>query len=151
MICISDPISTFFFTTPITSREYFPQEQFTLKFYFKFICFSNCSAWLRLKLNTKIGLHTHHHHPPPHKLLGSNISAVTGLTTFQAEHFWLQSCLFCKITDLISHWTNSAVTFETIGWWIFQIELPIQWNQLFHNLTSVKISNWRVQWLCSSV
>ena len=22
----------------------------------------NCSAWLRLKLNTKIGLHTHHHH-----------------------------------------------------------------------------------------
>ena len=28
----------------------------------------NCSAWLRLKLNTKIGFHTtttHHHHPPP--------------------------------------------------------------------------------------
>ena len=37
-----------------------------------------CSAWPRLKLNTKIGLHTTHH-PPPHKLLGSNISAVTGL------------------------------------------------------------------------
>ena len=34
------------------------------------------SAWLRLKLNTKIGL-THHH--PPHKLLGNNISAVTDL------------------------------------------------------------------------
>ena len=43
-----------------------------------------CSAWPRLKLNTKIGLHTTtttttHHHPPPHKLLGSNISAVTVL------------------------------------------------------------------------
>ena len=24
-----------------------------------------CSAWPRLKLNTKIGLHTTHHHPPP--------------------------------------------------------------------------------------
>ena len=39
-----------------------------------------CSAWPRLKLNTKIGLHTTTHHPPPpppHKLLGSNISAVT--------------------------------------------------------------------------
>ena len=24
-----------------------------------------CSAWPRLKLNTKIGLHTHHHQPPP--------------------------------------------------------------------------------------
>ena len=34
-----------------------------------------CSAWPRLKLNTKIGLHTTTH--PPHKLLGSNISAVT--------------------------------------------------------------------------
>ena len=38
----------------------------------------NCSAWLRLKLNTKIGLHTHHPPPAPHKLLGSYISAVTG-------------------------------------------------------------------------
>ena len=39
----------------------------------------NCSAWPRLKLNTKIGLHTTTTtHPPPHKLLGSNISAVTG-------------------------------------------------------------------------
>ena len=29
-----------------------------------------CSAWLRLKLNTRIGLHTTHHlpPPPPHKL-----------------------------------------------------------------------------------
>ena len=39
-----------------------------------------CSAWLRLKLNIKIGLHTTatlHHHHPPHKLLGSTISAVT--------------------------------------------------------------------------
>ena len=34
-----------------------------------------CSAWPSLKLNSKIGLHTTH---PPHKLLGSNISAVTG-------------------------------------------------------------------------
>ena len=34
-----------------------------------------CSARLRVKLNTKIGLHTYTH--PPHKLLGSNISAVT--------------------------------------------------------------------------
>ena len=25
----------------------------------------NCSAWPRLKLTTKIGLHTTHHHPPP--------------------------------------------------------------------------------------
>ena len=40
--------------------------------------FNFCSAWLRLKMNTKIGLHTTHHHPPsPHKLLGSNILAVT--------------------------------------------------------------------------
>ena len=31
-----------------------------------FFLLSFCSAWLRLKLNTKIGSHTHH---PPHKLL----------------------------------------------------------------------------------
>ena len=35
------------------------------------------------QLNSKVGFDTkmtfdHHHHPPPHKLLGSNISAVTG-------------------------------------------------------------------------
>ena len=36
-----------------------------------------CSDWPRLKLNIKIGLHTTTQHPP-HKLLGSNISAVTG-------------------------------------------------------------------------
>ena len=44
------------------------------------VCVMNgffCSTWPRLKLNTKIGLHTTTHHPPPHKLLGSNISAVT--------------------------------------------------------------------------
>ena len=30
--------------------------------------FINSSAWLRLKQNTKIGLHTHTPHPPHHKL-----------------------------------------------------------------------------------
>ena len=93
-----------------------------------------CSAWLRLKLNTKIGLHTTTHHHPPHKLLRQllltrfdptlnigpweylrQIPAVTvtffqatfvlailvhisniSATTFQAEHFRLQSCFtFC--------------------------------------------------------
>ena len=44
---------------PIQNLSYFPE-------------LSYCSAWSRLKLNTKIGLN--HHHPPPptthhHKLL----------------------------------------------------------------------------------
>ena len=29
------------------------------------ICFVYCSAWLRIKLYTKIGLHPHRHHNPP--------------------------------------------------------------------------------------
>ena len=85
-----------------------------------------CSAWPRLKLNTKIGLHTTHHHPPPpppHKLLGSNISAVTGLTTFKAEHFRIQSCHYTYLAKVNGstrkHWFDSSpdpvVHFEAPG------------------------------------
>ena len=40
----------------------YPLHLFDRKTYF-------CSAWSRLKLNIKIGLHTTNHHHPPHKLL----------------------------------------------------------------------------------
>ena len=48
-----------------------------------------CSAWLRLKLNTKIGLNTthhHHHHPPTHHT--NSIPAISQLllTRFQPNY-----------------------------------------------------------------
>ena len=89
------PITTFKNSTAVPCRHFFHQIKFfyimSVNIYISYfqpvdLCgefhkalrnLPNCSAWLWLKLNTKIGSHTTHHPPPPHELLGSNISADT--------------------------------------------------------------------------
>ena len=124
-----------------------------------------CSAWPRLKMTTKIGLHTitTHPHHPPHKLLDSNIScywpnfdqtldigpwehlqqipAVTvtffqatfvlailvhisniSATTFQAEHFRLQSCFTFYLNHSFPHFCHTRLHLGfLVKLWIWQV------------------------------
>ena len=66
----------------------------------------NFSAWLRLNLNTKIGLHTHHHPPPPHNFfLTLNFSQTQNffLTKFffQSKDFFGQRLVLTTVLSVV--------------------------------------------------
>ena len=70
-----------------------------------------CSAWPRLKLNTKIGLHTTHHHPPP-----------TTTTTTQTLRQQYLSCYWPDfyLTLNVGSWVTSRTDSNWWPFWILQ-------------------------------